>query len=86
MKTLARITGVTLMALGLLTIVGALILGILGGAREALRVAQSFPVGRGPGLTGLLELLFVIGHGLLLAGVGEGLWLLANIGSAPRSA
>ncbi len=78
MKTLARITGVVLTALGLFVIICALILAGLGGARDALRLATSLPVARGAGLIGLLLLVFAFGHGLLLAGVGEGLWLLAR--------
>ncbi len=83
MKTLARITGVILIALGLLVIISSLILGVLGGVRDALRLAESLPIARGAGLTGLLLLVFALGHGFLLAGVGEALWLLTTA-TSPR--
>ncbi len=81
MKTLARITGVILIVLGILTIVSALALGVVGGVRDALRLAGSLPAARGAGLTAFVVLSVFLGHGVLLAGVGQGLWLLADIAS-----
>lgn len=84
MKTLARITGVILSVLGLLVIVSALILGVIGGGRDALHIAGSPPVSLRAGATALPLLVLMLGHGVLLAGVGEGLCLLADLASRPR--
>ncbi len=86
MKTFARITGVLLVAFGLLTILSALGLGILGGIRDALRLAGIRPVGRGAGIGGLLLLLFFVGQGVLFAGAGQALILLARLAPQTRLA
>ncbi len=86
MKTFARITGVILIALGLLFIVLALVFGVLGGVRDVMRLAGSLPVSPRAGLTGVLLLVLAFGHGVLLAGVGEALVLLANLASRRVSA
>ncbi len=83
MNTLARITGVILIALGLLVIAAAPTLAVLGGVRDVLRLAGSLPVAPRAGLIGLLVLAVALGHGFLLAGVGEALWLLSSGASGP---
>ncbi len=71
---------------GPLIILSAVSLGVLGGIRDALRLAGSLPAGRGVGVTGLLLLLFFLGYGLLVTGMGEGLFLLANLTDHPHLA
>ncbi len=82
MKTWARITGVLLIVFGLSIVLSAIAFGILGGIRDALQFAGSMPTGRGLGLAGLLLLLFYLGNGLLVTGMGQGLYLLTNPSSA----
>ncbi len=86
MKTFARFTGWILIVFGILIIVVALAFGFIGGLRDLLRVAGTFPAGRGIGPTGLLSLILLLGYGLLVSGVGQGLHLLAGIASRPQLA
>ena len=72
-----------LIVFGLLIIVSSLSTGAIGGLRDLLRVAGTMPVGRGAGVAGLLSILFFLGHGLLVTGLGEGLYLLADLASRP---
>ncbi len=83
MKTFARIAGALLIVFGLLIVLGSISLGVLGGIRDALRLAGSLPAARGAGLTGLLFLLFFLGYGLLVTGIGEGLFLIADLSARP---
>ncbi len=86
MKTFARFTGWILIVFGILIIFGTLTLGFIGGLRDVLRVAGTIPAGRGVGAVGLLSLLLLLGYGLLVRGVGQGLHLLAGIASRPHLA
>ncbi len=79
MKTFARITGALLIVFGLLIVLGAISLGVLGGLRDALRLAGALPAGRWAGLTGLLFLLFFLGYGLRVTGMGQGPFLIADL-------
>ncbi len=83
MRSLARITAVFLIAIGVLVLLTTLGLGALGVLRPVLRVAGTGALGRGAGVAGVLSLVFCVGYGLLLMGVGEGLYLTAVLGSGP---
>lgn len=68
-----------LIVFGLLIIVSAFTVGAIGGLRNLLGVAGTVPTGRGAGVAGLLFILFFLGHGLLVTGLGEGLYLPADL-------
>ncbi len=86
MRTLARITAVILVIVGILIILSTLSLAVIGAFRDALRLEGTLPAGRGVGLAGVLSLLFFLGYGILVMGMGQGLYLLADLASRPRLA
>jgi hypothetical protein len=84
MKTLARITAVLFMILGVLVILGGILIAISGFFNPAAEVIAS-PNNIIPDLSGLTILIRMAAggavglQGLFLAALGEGLWLLASI-------
>ncbi len=81
MKTFARITAVLLIIFGILIVLAVIALGLIGAFREVLRLTGTLPPAHGAGLAGLVSLLFFLGYGLLVTGMGQGLYLLAGIAS-----
>jgi hypothetical protein len=86
MKTLARITAIVLIVLGILIMLGGLSLGILGIVRAGARVLSSLPTQPGlrtagtfGGLSGLILVIYIFVQGLMNVAIGEGLYLLANL-------
>ncbi len=84
MRNLARRTTAFLIAMGVLVLLTTLGLGVLGPLRDVLRLAGIGALGRGPGVAGVLPLIFFVAYGLLLMGVGEGLYLTAVLVSWPH--
>jgi hypothetical protein len=86
MITIARITAIILIVLGLLVILSGLAAGALGvlhaGAR-AVGLQNSAP--RLGGIGGLLLVIISLIQGLLVLGAGQGLYLLAGLASRPRT-
>jgi len=68
---------------GLLIVVSSLTIGAIGRLRDLLRVAGTVPPGRGAGVARLPFTLFFLGYGFLVAGLGEGPYLLADFVSRP---
>jgi hypothetical protein len=81
MNTIARITAVVLIILGILVMLGGLALGVTGAVRSILGVASAARPLRETGVAGLLLVAYIFTHGLLVTGAGEGLYLLAGIAS-----
>jgi hypothetical protein len=88
MKTLARITAVILIILGILVMLGGLTLGVVGIVRAGSRALGAAPLqpalraasgGLFGGLGGLILVIFIVIQGLMIAATGEGLFLLANL-------
>ncbi len=88
MKTLARITAVILIILGILVMLGGLTLGVVGIVRAGSRALGAAPLqpalraasgGLFGGLGGLILVIFIVIQGLLIVATGEGLFLLANL-------
>jgi hypothetical protein len=88
MKTLARITAVILIILGILVMLGGLTLGVIGIVRAGSRALGAVPLqpalraasgGLFSGLGGLILVIFIVIQGLLIVATGEGLFLLANL-------
>ncbi len=79
MTTIARITAVILIVLGILVMLGGLALGITGAIRSMMNLATAARPIRAGGITGLFVVALVITHGLLVTGAGEGLYLLTGL-------
>jgi len=87
MKTLARITAVILIILGIIIMLSGLTMGVIGMVRAGSRALGAAPIqpgfrvagGLANGLGGLILVLFVFIQGLMIIATGEGLYLLANI-------
>jgi len=88
MKTLARITSVILIILGILVMLGGLTMGVIGIVRAGSRALGAAPVqpalraasgGLFGGLGGLILVIFIVIQGLMIVATGEGLFLLANL-------
>ncbi len=89
MNTIARITAVILMIIGILVILGggtAGATGILRAGSRALGVVPAQPAIRAGGSAGGLVLVIILFvQGLLVLALGEGLFLLADLASRGRS-
>lgn len=79
MTTIARITAVILIVLGILVMLSGLALGITGTIRSMMNVATAARPVRAEGLAGLFVVALIITHGLFVTGAGEGLYLLAGV-------
>ena len=88
MKTLARITAVILIIIGILVMLGGLTMGVIGIVRAGSRALGAAPVqpalraasgGLFGGLGGLILVIFIVIQGLMIVATGEGLFLLANL-------
>ena len=87
MKTLARITAVILIILGILVTLGGLTMGVVGIVRAGSRTLGAAPLqpalraagGLFGGLGGLILVIFIVIQGLKIVATGEGLFLLANL-------
>ncbi len=86
MKTIARITAIILIVLGILVMLGGIATGI-GGAlhfgQRALNGSGTAPARTGGllGGTALAIILFI--QGVMVIATGEGLYLLADLASRP---
>lgn len=82
MKTLARITAVIFMMLGMLIILGGITFAISGVYNQTSTPSVPSII---PDMTGLIVLARIVGgsaislQGLFLAAIGQVLWLLAGI-------
>lgn len=96
MKTLARITAVILIILGIIVMLSGLTMGVIGIVRAGSRALGATPIQPGlrvagagmfTGLGGLVLVIFIFMQGLMIIATGEGLYLLANISAnmIPRS-
>ena len=88
MKTLARITAVILIIIGILVMLGGVAMGVIGLVRAESRALGTTPlqpglhaagVGLFGGLGGLILVIFIVIQGLMIIATGEGLYLLANM-------
>jgi hypothetical protein len=83
MYTLARITAIVLIILGILVLLGGLAAGVTGAVRTGTRALGAAPAQGGPRLGGLLSGfalgVFLFIQGLMIIAMGEGLFLLAGL-------
>jgi predicted PurR-regulated permease PerM len=88
MITIARITAIVLIILGMLVMLGGVAVGVTGAIHAGLRAANvsSVPM-RAGGIGGVLLVVFIFVQGLMVTATGEGLYLLAQLaGKGPRIA
>ena len=81
MNTIARITAVVLIVLGILVMLSGLALGVTGTLRAILGTTSAVRPIRGAGLAGILLVAYIFTQGLMVTGAGEGLYLLARLES-----
>jgi len=88
MKTLARITAVILIIVGIIIMLSGVTMGVIGLVRAGSRTLGATPlqpglrvtsVGLFGGLGGLILVIFIVIQGLMIVATGEGLYLLANV-------
>ena len=88
MKTMARITAVILIILGIIVMLGGMTLGVIGVVRAGSRALGVSPLQPGlraasgglfGGLGGLILVVFIFIQGVMIAATGEGLYLLAKL-------
>ncbi len=83
MNTIARITAIILIILGLLVMLGGaatVVVGALRSGQRALSAAPARPAtGLGGLLTGLGLIVFLFVQGMIVIAAGEGLYLLADL-------
>ncbi len=79
MSTIARITAIVLVVLGIIILFSGLAIGVTGAIRTMMNAASAARPLRAGGLTGLFVIAFIITHGLLMSAAGEGLYLLAGL-------
>jgi len=88
MKTLARITAVVLIIIGIIIMLSGVTIGVIGLVRAGSRALGTTPLQPGPraagaglfgGLGGLILVIFIVIQGLMIIATGEGLYLLANL-------
>ncbi len=90
MNTIARITAISLIILGILVMLGGAATGVIGAVRSgqhALSSASARPAaGLGGLLTGIGLAIFLFVQGMLVVATGEGLYLLADLARKMPSA
>jgi hypothetical protein len=86
MKTFGRITALVLIVVGMLLVLGAIAGSAIGAARGLLHSAAAIPQARGAGVSGMLLFVLLFAHGLLVMGVGEGLYMLTDLASRKPTA
>lgn len=83
MNTIARITAILLIAVGLLVMLGGVATLVVGAVRSGQRALSAAPVRPAAGLGGLLNglglVVFLFVEGLIVIATGEGLYLLADL-------
>lgn len=83
MNTLARITAIVLIILGILVLLGGMTSGVIGIVRTGTRAVTAAPAVPGLRLGGLLGGfalgIFLFVQGLMIIAMGEGLYLLASL-------
>ncbi len=81
MKTIARITAIILIILGLLVMLGGITTVAIGALRSGQRAlsAAPRPAGLGGVISGLALAVILFVQGLVVIATGEGLYLLADI-------
>lgn len=79
MKTIARITAFVLIALGLLIMIGGAALGVTGALHAITNTPAAVRPLRAGGTIGLIAIGFIFVEGLTVIGIGEGLYLLADM-------
>ncbi len=88
MNTLARISALVLIVLGILILLAGLLVGTADSFRLGARLVGTFPSGLRPGygLWGGLALgVFLFVQGFLITAAGEGLYLLSGLAAGLRS-
>ena len=90
MNTIARITAVILIVLGILIMLGGIVSVGLGAIRSGQRALFLSPVRPAAGLGGLLTgiglAIFLFVQGMIVVATGEGLYLLAVVARKMPSA
>ena len=88
MKTLARITAVILIIVGIILMLSGVTVGVIGLVHAGSRALGTTPLQPGlrvaggglfGGLGGLILVIFIVIQGLMIVATGEGLFLLANL-------
>jgi len=90
MNTIARITAIILIILGILVMLGGVATVVVGLARSGQHALSVAPVRPGAGLVGLLTgfglAIFLFIQGMIVIATGEGLYLLADLARKMPSA
>jgi hypothetical protein len=90
MNTIARITAIILIILGILVMLGGVATGIIGAVRSGQRATSAAPTRPAAGLGGLLTglglAIFLFVQGMIVIATGEGLYLLADLAHKMPSA
>ncbi len=90
MNTIARITAVILIILGLLVMMGGVATATFGAVRSGQRALSAAPTRPAAGLGGLLTglglAIFLFAQGMMVVAAGEGLYLLADLARKTPSA
>ncbi len=90
MNTIARITAVILIILGILVMLGGIVTVGLGAIRSGQRAFSAAPArpaaGLGVLLTGIGFAIFLFVQGMIVIATGEGLYLLAAVARKMPSA
>ncbi len=83
MNTIARITAIILIILGILVMLGGAATVVVGLARSGQHALSVAPARSGAGLGGLLTgiglAIFLFVQGMIVIAAGEGLYLLADL-------
>ena len=79
MKTLARITAVVLIVVGILGMLSALAAGTTGVVRSLMAFGAAARPVRAGGFVSLLLVAYLFTQGLVVMGIGEGLYTLAAL-------
>ncbi len=83
MNTIARITAIILIILGILVMLGGVATVVVGAVRSGQRASSAAPArpaaGFGSLLTGIGLSLYLFVQGMIVVATGEGLYLLADL-------
>ncbi len=83
MNTIARITAIILIILGILVMLGGVATVVVGAVRSGQRTLSAAPARPAAGLGGLLTgiglAIFLFVQGMIVIATGEGLYLLADL-------
>lgn len=90
MNTIARITAIILIILGILVMLGGVATVVVGAVRSGQRALSAAPTRPAAGLGGLLTgfglAIFLFVQGVVIIATGEGFYLLADLARRMPSA